>query len=165
MPTRYLTRWSVSTDAAEAQRFAKAEASSLEANPGVELLHAGTGWAYWSDQRVTTNAGLTPEQRQARSLSTAAAELIGEAWHSVPAAEVPGGYGALADVAELLGTELLEQGPAEPPYDPPQLIRRDVVLRSGEPRSWWVVLRSSTEGHGVQVFDQEQLAREAFLAR
>jgi len=153
--TRYLTRWFVSVDEREAQRLARGDGTSqLEIARDVELLHVQEGWAFWSDGQVTTSTGLSRALRSIRSLRPGAVRLISECFHNTsgpPAIE--GGWGALAQVAEVADDDLIEEGRAEGPFDPPRLRRLSVKLADGATRVWWVHTSSSAEGVRFEVSD------------
>jgi len=155
---RYLTRSCVAVDAHQAERLAAGDGTQplqLEVAHDVDLVHVENGWALWSDGRVTTSTGLPEPLWEVRSLSAAAVELISNVKHGTPGspAGLAGGWRALAQVAEVEGNDVLEVGPVEPPYDPPQLLRLRVRLVDGTKKVWWLRTAVSAQGVRFEVSD------------
>ena len=147
---RYLTRTCAAVDARLAERLAEGDGTrphELEVTEGVEVVHAQNGWAFWSDGKLSTSTGLPEALRVRRSLSAAAVELISHVRHSSPGAPaLAGGWQELARVEAWLEDQVVEEGQAEEPFEPPRLHRLQVRLRNGAERVWWVRTAASFEG-------------------
>jgi hypothetical protein len=159
--TRYLTRTCVAVNEATAVRLAKRDLTErVDIAPGLELLHAQDGWAWWSDGRVTTSTGLPDALRLIRSLAPDAAELIGEVYHSIAGGPpaCAGGWRTLAAVARIERSELIEEGTSPDGFEPPCLRRLAVRMVDGTARELWLRTAASAEGIAFSISDHRDPA-------
>jgi hypothetical protein len=154
--TRFLTRWYVAVDEAEARRLAVGDGTTQVAIvAGLELLHVEHGWALWSDGEVTTSTGLPEALRSVRSLAPAAVALISEVKHNLGGGppQIEGGWRSLARVVEVVRDEVTEEGSAEGDFEPARVRRLVVRLDDGSERVWWVRTASRAAGVTFEISD------------
>jgi hypothetical protein len=108
---RYLTQKYAAISWEDAVRLAHTDRTPIEKirrATQVELIHRTEGWAWWSDQQLTTAVGL-PHALQPQGLSPDATQLIDEVWCSGASAPTCG-WQILAQVKRILKREVLSVG-------------------------------------------------------
>jgi hypothetical protein len=108
---RYLTQKYAAISWEDAVRLAHNDRTPIEEirrATQLELIHRTEGWAWWSDQQLTTAVGL-PHALQPQGLSLDAAQLIDEVWCSGMSAPTCG-WQKLAQVKQILKRKFLSIG-------------------------------------------------------
>ena len=159
---RYVTRWYVSTSRDGALRHAEIDhtpEAEIRHTENVEPVHVASSWILWSDRKFTTSigGGLPKGGR----LTAAAERLISEVDGS-DTGFVEGGKARLAEIDQVLGTEVVRVGADRGHYASERVERYRVRWRDGHESDLFVHSAGYFEGYQLDVYDSlESLQRQA----
>src|SRR5690625_3667629 len=158
---RYLTRWYLTTDESEVERLAsidKTPVGEIRMADDVEPIGWGSGWSYWSDDRLIKRSHDLGELGLENRLSEDARKMITLVVES-DGGSVEGGYKNLVNIHAIIARKRVLVGESRGHYNPPNVERVRVRTVDGNEMDLLVYSEGCFEGYRCEVF----LSEESFM--